>query len=102
MVDVGRVAQSELEAGIAEWAVDKEKRTQNQTKEITAYTPELEKSLSPAERKVFSDFLRKDRFTRSDFSALEKFYSGPYDRLTERGKDELSRRVHAGTRGERQ
>ena len=100
-VDVGRMAQSELEAGIAEWAVDDQKGTQDQTKEIATYTPELEKSLTPAERKVFSDLLLKDRFTRSDFPALEKFYSGPYDKLTERGKTEMSRRVHAGTRSER-
>jgi hypothetical protein len=87
--DVGRMAEAELETAIAEQALD-------QTTE--AYGPEQETALNAQEKKTFAGFLSKKRFTRSDFSALERFYSTAYDKLSERGKDEMSQRIQAGMR----
>ena len=101
-MDVGQMAQSELEAGIAEWALKLQTKPRGQD-EVAGpiYSPDTEKALTPDERKVFAAFLRKNRFSRDDFALLDKFYSAAYDKLTDRGKDEMSRRFWAGTRRER-
>jgi hypothetical protein len=88
-VDVGRTAQAELEAATVEGALDRTSQT---------YGPEQEIALSAQERKTFAEFLSKKRFTKSDFPALERFYSTAYDKLSERGKDEMSQRIQAGMR----
>lgn len=61
---------------------------------------ERESELQEAEKKKFRALLEKPRFTKSDFPAMEEFYadSGPYDRLSEYGKNMLSIRTWAGTR----
>jgi hypothetical protein len=57
-----------------------------------------ENALSQKEKESFSGFLKKDFFTKSDFSKLEEFYAGTWDRRSERGKDEMSERVWEGIR----
>lgn len=59
---------------------------------------DLEAALTKAEREQYQSFLMKERFLPSDSKALETFYKGPYDKLTEQGKAQMSRRVWAGTR----
>jgi hypothetical protein len=93
IMDTGTMAQSELEVGIAEWAL----KTQSGS-ELAAYDASSEPGLNDAERKVFASFLSKDRFSKSDFAILDKFYSTAYDKLSERGKDEMSKRTWGGTR----
>ena len=92
VMDVGRMALSETEAAIVEQSLDYRRSLQG------PYSVEQETALSADERKTLADFVKKPRFTKADFPALEKFYEGPYDRLTERGKDELSKRIDAGMR----
>jgi len=88
IMDTGRMAHSELQAGLLESALETP----------LAYNPENERRLSAAERKQLAAFLQKARFTKSDFAELDRFYQGPYDRLTDEGKDEMSKRVWNGTR----
>lgn len=92
ITDIGRMAQSEIEAAILDDSLDYTRSLQG------PYSPEQETALNAEEQKTYIRFFKKPRFTRADFPALEKFYSGAYDRLTERGKDEMSKRVDAGTR----
>lgn len=94
VTDVGRMAQSELEAGILEESLDYIRSLQG------PYSPEQETALTAEERKIYVGFYKKPRFTKADLPALDKFYSTIYDKLTERGKDEMSKRLHAGMRPE--
>jgi hypothetical protein len=94
IIDVGAMAQSELEVGIAEWALTQAK----DDPKVVAYNPAAEAKLTPAERKTFLTLLAKKRFTKADFPVLEEFYKGPYDRLSDDGKDELSKRTWNGSR----
>lgn len=59
---------------------------------------EKETALTDSERKQYASFLRLKRFTKAEFGLLERFYTTAFDKLTEAGKDEMSRRVWAGTR----
>lgn len=59
---------------------------------------ERETALNAAEKEQYRGFLMKEFFTKGDFSALENFYAGAYDRLTEEGKSEMSYRVWEGIR----
>lgn len=61
---------------------------------------ERETALNAAEKEQFRGFLMKEFFTKGDFSSLENFYAGAYDRLTEEGKSEMSYRVWEGVRRE--
>ncbi len=92
VIDVGRMAESEMEVASLEASLDYLHAPQ------TPYSVEMETALNTDERKTLAGFLKKPRFTRDDFPALDKFYKGPYDRLTERGKDEMSKRIHTGMR----
>lgn len=98
ILDTGMMAQSELEAGIAEWAIQSRPSNGVQTKAEAPYNAENETQLSPPEKKAFAALLSKSRFTKGDFAAMETFYATAYDRLSESGKDELSRRIWAGKR----
>ena len=60
-----------------------------------------ETALSAQEREEYSGFLKEEFFTKKDFGKLEHFYAHAYDRLSEGGKDEMSKRIDAGIkRGE--
>ena len=60
-----------------------------------------ETRLSEEERKTYQSFLEKSYFTKKDFGKLDEFYRHSYDRLSEDGKDEMSKRIDEGIkRGE--
>lgn len=59
---------------------------------------EREKALSEAERVEYAALLEHEHFTRAEFGKLEHFYSNSWDRLTDKGKDEMSQRVWGGVR----
>ena len=65
----------------------------------TALLAKREDKLTELERKHFLALIAKPRFSKTDFQALESFYDGPYDKLTEVGKSLLSARVAAGQKG---
>ena len=60
---------------------------------------ERETDLTAAEKASYRVLLEKKKFAKSDFPAIEKFYDGAYDKLSEYGKSQISERVHAGTNG---
>lgn len=60
-----------------------------------------ETALNTRERETYKGFLEESYFTRKDFGRLDEFYTHSYDRLSESGKDEMSKRIDAGIeRGE--
>ncbi len=61
---------------------------------------EREKALTETERKEYTALLKHERFTKAEFGTLERFYKSAYDKLTEGGKAEISKRVWSGTRKE--
>lgn len=59
---------------------------------------ERESELDDAGKNEYQALLEKRRFERTDFPALERFYDGPFDHLSEYGKSQISARTFAGTR----
>ena len=59
---------------------------------------ERETNLNAPEKQTFAGFLKQDFFTKRDFGSLESFYAKTWDRLSERGKDEMSHRIWEGIR----
>lgn len=57
-----------------------------------------ESRLTRDEKEEYSGFLAKRFFSRQDFAQLERFYRETWDRLSERGKDEMSQRIWEGIR----
>ena len=65
---------------------------------LAATLVERETRLNSEEKRTYAGFLEKGFFTKSDFGSLESFYAKAWDRLSERGKDEMSHRVWEGVR----
>jgi len=59
---------------------------------------EREAALSEKERDQYSGFLKEDFFTKKDFARLDDFYAHGWDRLSQRGRDEMSHRIWEGVR----
>lgn len=57
-----------------------------------------ETKLSAEERETYRGFLEEPYFTKKDFGKLDEFYIRSYDRLSEDGKEEMSKRLHEGLR----
>jgi hypothetical protein len=57
-----------------------------------------ESRLNGHEKETYRGFLKEDFFTKNDFGRLEEFYKHSWDRLSEHGKDEMSKRVWEGIR----
>ncbi|MES2659505.1 MAG: hypothetical protein V4689_12880 [Verrucomicrobiota bacterium] len=59
----------------------------------------VEDKLTPAEAATYRNLLGKQWFEKSDFPTLQAFYAdgGGYDKLSELGKSQLSKRTHRGT-----
>jgi len=57
-----------------------------------------ENRLNHSERQTYASFLHQEHFTRDDFKKLDSFYAdgGAWDRLSERGKKEMSDRIWTG------
>ena len=90
----GRVAV--LDKKIKETEIQKE----NQARDMAALASEAQKetALSEREKETYSGFLKLDFFTKKDFDRLEQFYAHTWDRLSDSGKDEMSKRVWEGIR----
>ncbi|WP_411845723.1 hypothetical protein AAFN60_19100 [Roseibacillus persicicus] len=61
--------------------------------------PELvadEAGLNAVEKKRYETLLRKEKFQREDFPIMEAFYSKEWDKLTQQGRDQVSRRLELG------
>jgi hypothetical protein len=65
---------------------------------VASLEAENEKALSTSEKETFSGFLKEEFFTKKDLGRLEEFYAHTWDRLSEHGKDEMSKRVWEGVR----
>ena len=57
-----------------------------------------ETALNAKERETYKGFLEESYFTKKDFGKLDTFYTHSYDRLSEGGKDEMSKRIDEGIR----
>lgn len=62
----------------------------------TSELVEQESELSDTEKAFYRKLLLKQYFTRSDFPAMEAFYTASYDKLTEEGKEQISTRTQLG------
>ena len=58
----------------------------------------VEKALSDSDQEEYSAILKHEHFTKAEFAQLEHFYSNGYDKLSEEGKRQMSRRVWDGMR----
>jgi len=86
-----------LEKKIKETKEEKEAQAREEATTI-AQLAENETSLSREEKKTYSGFLKEEYFTKKDFNRLEQFYAHTWDRLSEKGKNEMSHRVWEGIR----
>lgn len=60
-----------------------------------------ETKLSAEEKSIFAGFLRKDFFTKEDLDEVNDFYANSWEKLSKKGKDEMSQRLWEGiARGE--
>ena len=57
----------------------------------------LETKLNEKEITTYRDLLGKQYFKKTDFKAMEAFYETAYDKLTETGQTQISRRTMLGT-----
>ena len=62
----------------------------------TAALAAKETRLSDKERETYRGFLEESYFTKSDFGKLDQFYAHSYDRLSDDGKYQMSKRIHEG------
>lgn len=61
--------------------------------------PELladETKLSSAEKKRYETLLGKERFQKGDVPAVDSFYSNEWERLSQQGREQMSRRLQLG------
>lgn len=63
-----------------------------------AHLAALETKLGEEERHQYGEFLKLSYFTKVNFADLDRFYTHTWDRLSERGKDEMSARVWEGVK----
>lgn len=57
----------------------------------------IETQLDESEEASYRTLLEKQYFKKSDFPAMEEFYAQIFEKLTETGKDQISRRTRLGT-----
>ncbi len=89
--------------GFAPHQADEDRKKQGNMAVAIATLVMRETRLNAQEKQTYGSFLQKDFFTRNDFGNLEDFYAddGAWDKLSKRGKEEMSTRVWAGIeRGE--
>lgn len=73
---------------------DKERKMTNIAQAVQL--AEMEHKLSVTEKRQYAEFLQQDYFTKANFEGLEEFYAQSWDKLSERGKNEMSQRVWEG------
>jgi len=81
-----------------DYVQEKRKQSKGMVAVAIAQLVALESNLSHSERQSYADFLRQDFFSNADIPKLENFYEdgGPFDRLTKKGKDEMTIRMVEG------
>jgi len=57
-----------------------------------------ETALSAQEKETYGGFLRREFFTKKDFTKLDEFYTHSWERLSQSGKDQMSHRIWEGIR----
>lgn len=57
----------------------------------------LEEGLGQSEQDTYRKLLEKQYFTKSDMPEVNVFYGSPYEKLSEIGKEQMSRRTWLGT-----
>ncbi|HEV2692917.1 MAG TPA: hypothetical protein VG347_08495 [Verrucomicrobiae bacterium] len=73
------------------------KESEHRTEQaVAAQIAEQEATLNREEKRVFAGFVEKEYFTKKDFGSLEDFYRNSWDKLTDNGKSEMSKRLHEG------
>lgn len=75
---------------------EKKDQTEQQEKGVAIAKAEREIALSQSEQHDYASFLGCEFFTKSMFPRLDHFYSQTWDRLSEEGKAEMSKRVWEG------
>ncbi len=65
---------------------------------VAAAAAEKEAALNASERGIFCDLLRRDYFAKADMPQVNSFYKNIWDKLTDDGKGEISRRLWEGIR----
>jgi hypothetical protein len=93
-------AKSRMKEIRHEAIVEAETKKEEMLKELSraAVLAEMEHNLNGAEKQQYAGFLKLDYFTKANFDELEGFYTNTWDRLSERGKTEMSTRVWEGVR----
>ena len=86
-----------LEKKIAEAKIEAQTAEQARITAAAALAAK-ETKLNEQERQTYRGFLEESYFTKRDFGKLDEFYKHSYDRLSEGGKDEMSKRIHEGIR----
>jgi len=77
---------------------EREKEQQKSNEVAIVQLAEKESALNSKEKEEYSGFLKEDFFTKKDFARLDHFYAHSWDRLSEDGKDQMSRRIWEGVR----
>lgn len=86
-----------LEKKIGEALKEREVEAQQQAATV-AMLAQKEAALIEKEKQTYSGFLKEEFFTKKDFGKLNDFYTHSYDRLSEGGKEEMSKRIWEGIR----
>ena len=84
-----------LDKRIEEAKVERAAEAQAQATAAAVLTAK-ETKLSADERAAYRGFLEESYFTKKDFGRLDEFYTHGYDRLSEGGKDQMSKRFWEG------
>lgn len=77
---------------------EREKEQEKSNEVAVVQLAEKEASLNAKEKEEYSGFLKEDYFTKKDFAHLDEFYAHTWDRLSEGGKDQMSKRIWEGVR----
>jgi len=77
---------------------EREKEQEKSNEVAVIQLAEKEAALNAKEKGEYSGFLKEDYFTKKDFAHLDEFYAHTWDRLSEGGKDQMSKRIWEGVR----
>lgn len=77
---------------------EREKEQEKSNEVAVVQLAEKEASLDAKEKEEYSGFLKEDYFTKKDFAHLDEFYAHTWNRLSEGGKDQMSKRIWEGVR----
>lgn len=75
---------------------EKKDQTEQQERSVALIKAEREIALTQSEQREYASFLGCEFFTKAMFPRLDHFYSQTWDRLSDEGKAEMSKRVWEG------